>query len=125
MYRSRTRRIAKWTGVVVCMLTIVAWGVSLYRGVVYDGNGLLVTLGWSELGFCWFSTDPFPKLDWAVMNASPSIGHWMPHYQTNPSSSQISIPLWIPSSPSPSPRSSSGDVTGDTRNVAVKVVAMI
>ena len=97
MSRSRTRRIAKWTGLVVCVVTIVAWGVSLYRSVTYMGSGgLLVGLGWSELGFCWFSIDPLPEPGWDVRIISQRIWHWMPHYRTTPGFSVIAIPLWIP-----------------------------
>ena len=96
MYRTRTRRIAKWVGLVGCVVTIVAWGVSLCRGVTYNGSGLLVGLAWSELSFCWFSIDPFPEPGWYVAIVSPRIEHWMPHYRSTQAFRLVTIPLWIP-----------------------------
>ena len=94
--RSRTRRIAKWTGVVVSMLTSIAWGMSLYRLVTYGSGALMVMVGWSELRFAWFSIASLPQPGWNVQIISPRIVHWMPHYLTTPAFSVISIPLWLP-----------------------------
>ena len=41
--RSRIRRIAKWSGVVVCVALVAAWGLALFRFTGYlDRRSVLV-----------------------------------------------------------------------------------
>ena len=43
--RSRIRRVAKWTGLALCVLVVVAWGMSMIRTIAWGQvNGMAVRL---------------------------------------------------------------------------------
>ncbi len=102
MYRrSRIRRIAKWSGVVVCVVLVVAWVISGRWGVSYVvatspvWHDLRVAYGRADVistNEAWMPTPDEPRLRY-WRNYSWSWA-WLPEVN-NPAGS-ITCPLWVP-----------------------------
>ena len=98
MSRSRTRRIAKWTGVVVCGLIAVTWILTLFWGVGYVGDTktIGVVKGWA--GLLVQPPNPGVHVGWVGHPGSDADVRWWPSlWSSRPTSQwQLAIPLWIP-----------------------------
>ncbi len=103
--RSRLRRIAKWTGLVVCVVIVGVWGVSLRWCMIRFGtyvrraelrNGLVIA--------AWRTDSQLRQARatrWEVSVVSPSrarYGFIRPIAERVPSLkfSYVSLPLWLP-----------------------------
>ena len=108
---SRVRRIAKWTGVVVCVLSAVGWGVSLRWAVSWtvlrpDGTALRVGLDRGGV-FCAnvspreftkkhssgrIIVEPGFRSDRYPLGVGPV---WLPKRSKLPGMSGLSCPIWM------------------------------
>jgi hypothetical protein len=108
---SRIRRIAKWTGLVLCVVVVVAWGVSTWRGVFWersDGRFLCTyglrggVAGWTRVPASYPSfmqqigRIPEPLgLRW--FHGVDRFGLCLPYWRGDrPWRTYVWIPLWIP-----------------------------
>ncbi len=117
--RFRIRRIAKWTGLVLCVLVLVAWGVSTVKWVVWSRTGGTWTYessllygsfhlerypaSWSPKRLQGFSIWPYFKVPPVEATAIHRLGLTLPkshqHFSvisTPPWTGTVEIPLWIP-----------------------------
>lgn len=108
--RTWSRTVAKWTGLVLCLLLIVGWTISLRLGVGYvsDDSRREWTLLCGELTYGWRDRDwrrdadqYAPHAGWwkATWHGGPqSWAEWPPpiHFGRNRSASFVSVALWIP-----------------------------
>ncbi|MBN1513182.1 MAG: hypothetical protein JXB13_14295 [Phycisphaerae bacterium] len=102
---SRFRRIAKWTGLVLCTLVVVAWGVSLIWWVTWTSWDGTSSRDHSLGGGCievevFIGTDTFVR-GWQidptyVLATTSPFGFCWPYVYWEETSRDIQIPLWIP-----------------------------
>ncbi len=102
--RPRLRRIAKCTGLVACVLIVVAWGVSLKWGVRYtsDDRGTAVACG--VISILHSPGGPPRPTEWSFLHMGRSDrdwGHWgfkWPRTWQHPmiDHRERYIPLWLP-----------------------------
>jgi len=100
--RRPIRRIFKWTGLVLCVLIVVVWGLSLRWKVFYDGDGWWFGCGRGNL---WTGICPvFKGKGWDLEVCADSLGdvkwgfRW-PYHLSNPMEdipiTGVGIPLWL------------------------------
>ena len=96
MSRSRTRRIAKWMGLVVCGVIAVTWAASLF----WQGGGSAGTRGcfWFSQGVVWIASATWDIAtddgrQWTRIDFAP---FWTPSFYANERDWFIRIPLWLP-----------------------------
>jgi len=103
---SRRRRVLKWTGLVVCCLILVLFGVSLVRHVGYDRNRICFRL-WPGCGMVRVCGDePWrdPSAGWSSSAYTPYIrgltadlyAYWPHIFKDPPPLGGARVPLWIP-----------------------------
>ena len=105
MSRSRTRRIAKWAGLVVCVLLAVVMVASHWWFVMRHTDHFWLSIVSGGIWLHWIADDPstFSGEDegWSIHNSGPQRLWWfayrssggpnrLPHYQN------LFIPLWAP-----------------------------
>ena len=92
MSRSRTRRIAKWTGLVVCGLIVAAWLYTLYGWAIYSTRS--VTVGFTLGCLFGFFSAGYPGVPAGLTverhDYRPPL--WLPDYD----GASYFVPLWIP-----------------------------
>ncbi len=101
--RRPIRRILKRTGLVVCVLIVVAWGLSLQWKVFYHGDGWFFgcALGSLRTAIC----PTFPEYGWELAASADSFDdvHWGLDWPWCVSEKfggtplkGVTMPLWIP-----------------------------
>ena len=99
MYRSRTRRIAKWTGLVVSVFIIALWVMSFYREIQYITAHYTV---WAPRGYLLLDLYGYDLPadtihGWCVRDANPNYRVcWLPYFFAGPDLSRLMIPFWLP-----------------------------
>ncbi len=104
---TRIRRIAKWAGLVVCVLIVVAWAASLRWYVTRFGTYVRADLCVGSVRAAWRTDSRFSRFRrvrvarWEVSVVSPSrsrYGFRWPTAESQPSleMSWVSLPLWLP-----------------------------
>ena len=92
---SRTRRIAKWTGLVVCVVIVGMWAVSTWVGVYWQRRSnphVIVGLTYGDLTVLW-GRDIASRRGWQ----KPFYPDFQPPYlKFGPPLFVAIIPLWIP-----------------------------
>ncbi len=91
---SRTRRIAKWAGLVVCVLVLAMWGTSSHYVVTWmsaDGSSLL-DMGRSMFVVCWDAADMFAMPGWLTIRNEPPV--FLGQFWLDPKS-QFVAPFWF------------------------------
>ena len=95
---SRVRRIAKWSGVVVCVVLLAEWAVNTRYAVRYASGRLHVSVGW---GYTFFTYQTGSKYrvppGFAFLGAGPSPRLELPYFVQLPSVTMGGLPNWIPS----------------------------
>ena len=92
---SQTRRIAKWTGLVVCVLILAMWGTSSHYVVTWmsaDGSSLL-GMGGSNFVVCWDAADMFAMPGWLTIRVEPPV--FLGQFWLDPKSRFVA-PFWLP-----------------------------
>ncbi len=94
---SRSRRIAKWTGLVVCVVILVMWAVSTCLRVSWQSSHLHVVWSFGRFLFMWQAWPPYEPR-WIVTRQSfDSVFDW-PNVWTLPRvgiSNAIDAPFWF------------------------------
>jgi len=100
----KRRRILKWTGVVACVLILVAWGTTAHHCIHHSGRGW--TAGLSEgVLILTVPADHFiphictkrPDFSVEVLEREWLCQTWPSFsYETNPVRRTVLIPLWLP-----------------------------
>ncbi len=100
---SRRRRILKWTGLAVCVLILVAWGLSPRFEVNYIGDGWLFGCGRGRLSFN--ISRGYNNFGWEFVRLAPfrSGAYWGLNWPSHISDrsfgvawSSVRVPLWLP-----------------------------
>ena len=97
--RSRIRRIAKWTGLVVCVMLVAALMVSLRWAV---GSNILLSKG-GELQVYLLAGRLYIGTDWREPNREPgfyflrhrSVNRWLPTHYKGTGVSKLFCPIWM------------------------------
>jgi len=91
MYRSRTRRIAKWTGLVVCVVLLASWGISFRFtcGVTVRGLGL----GFGEGCHILVLTVRTDGINWGARRTSEI--KWWPGIGDRGRTTVVMLPGWL------------------------------
>ena len=92
---SRSRRFAKWTGLVVCVLVLAMWGTSSHYVVTWmsaDGSSLL-GMGGSNFVVCWDAADMFAMPGWLTIRIEPPV--FLGQFWLDPKSRFVA-PFWLP-----------------------------
>jgi hypothetical protein len=93
---SRFRRIAKWTGLVVCVLIVALWAVSLHWGLCYYVSGGCVLVYGSGFGCVYGDFHLLAgRLELRSVIAGESFVFVLPDVFEY-SSQVLALPLWIP-----------------------------
>ena len=98
---SRTRRMLKWTGVVILFCLMASWAVSLLSRVLYWGSPASFVL---ESGYVAVFENEFPfrgfRWAWKGISIGPGLsglGLNLPDWTIGPKQVwRIFVPLWIP-----------------------------
>lgn len=105
--RSRFRRIAKRAGLVLCVLVLVAWGVSSVWAITWEGSigtqhgGFSLIQGTVQLGL--YSSDLMPNYHrlgltvdrWTFTVPRDQFGLCLPVARRMPSGGVVLVPLWL------------------------------
>lgn len=99
MFRlSRIRRIAKWTGAVLCVVLLAEWAVNTRYAVRYASGRLAVSVGWGHTFFTYRRIGPYRDAPgFTFLRVGPSPPLELPHFVQLPSVTVGGLPNWIPS----------------------------
>ena len=91
----RTIRLAKWAGVVLCVLIIATWAVSMFVAVGIAGAPRASVVVESGVFIALWSAAPAAGLEWFISPAEPR--RLSPLFEWFPSEvSAMFIPCWLP-----------------------------
>ena len=99
---SRSRRIAKWTGLVACALILAAWAVSTRYSVYFDlsdcwvigMSGGLAELKMYPVSFGFIRLDGQPATPWMMFETEFTTGLELPSFHLG-IAKVIRLPFWI------------------------------
>ena len=104
MYRpSRIRRIAKWSGVVVCVVLVAGWVVSLRWGIAYalgrlGRSDLEVSIAWGGINLVRFppGSSRLREGGFEFVRFEGWMTAWLPMFSSMLGGSVLFIPMWMP-----------------------------
>ena len=97
--RSRVRRIAKWTGLAVCVLLLGAWiaswfGSLTWGSLTWDSHCLHLSIGGGVLGVIWGS--PGLETGFDAWLHEGMWNSWTVTFDVIGSTVTVFVPLWLP-----------------------------
>ena len=98
---SRVRRIAKWAGLVVCVVLMTEWAVNSRYSLKYARGGFAVFLGGGQFRLYYTNTHKHRYGPGFSLDEAPHGSTWrllLPEFVHHPTASvtYIDCPLWIP-----------------------------
>ena len=92
---SRSRRIAKWTGLVVCVVILAMWAVSTRMTLVRFGKNCLFTVRQGTVEV-WVHSSSHEKPLWLWANRGyTNLGFELPYVYLSPDRCTIVLPFWL------------------------------
>jgi hypothetical protein len=107
----RWLRVARWTGIAVCLALVAAWGLSLPLFLKWEsGSSRFVWVGWGAVGVGYVDAPAFavnnPTVHWSPLSRGfyfrPNQGTdavWWLRFQTVGTpvfNRMVTVPLWMP-----------------------------
>ena len=98
---SRFRRIAKWTGLVVCVVILATWVVSKWYGVLRSTDTGVIAVGGGRIQAHWKDRASSGEVKWRHGPIDGGIGFFFPRIERHVDGPfeglfLVVVPLWLP-----------------------------